>query len=154
MSSRVYYMDDCNVTLPDGFRDRTAHALEYKTEEGDSIALVFQREPLPGLGKDPGADRARALDRYVEATTQGYPSRFVGLRFERDEVAGGDPGGLEMRRKTFRHKQGDDVLYQHQAFVLAGDAVLVVTAGSKARHRTLVDQLVDQTLGSLRFREQ
>ena len=45
------------------------------------------------------------------------------------------------------------MLYQHQVFVLAGGAAIILTGAAKALHREKVDGLVDEALASLRVRE-
>ncbi len=47
MSTQQYYTDDCTIPVPTGFRDRSTNVLEWKTEDGDSIALVIHRDQLP-----------------------------------------------------------------------------------------------------------
>jgi hypothetical protein len=139
---RPYLMDDCRLTLPDGFVDRSAHMLEWRTEEGDRLALVVQREALPG---------GSSLDDYVASAAKGLAARFIGIHVERDETL--DLRGLPLRRRTFRHKHEQEVLYQYHAFVQAGGTVLVFTGAGKARHRDRVDYIVDAALARLEFRD-
>jgi hypothetical protein len=152
VSAHLYYADDCTLTVPAGFRDRTTNLLEWKTPEGDSIALAIQREPLPARPPEEALPPAAVLQQYVDEQTRTYPTQFAGFRLERDEVAAGDGGGFEMRRKAFRWKNGEDVLYHHQAFVIIGERILVLTAAAKARHRNAVDHLVEEALNDLRVR--
>jgi hypothetical protein len=149
VSVRTYYMDDCTIPVPAGFLDRTANVLEWKTAEEDSLALLIQREPLARLGAEEAP--AAALQHYVSTQTKDYPSRFAGFCLERDEVAASD-AGFEMRRKAFRWTSQEDVLYHHQAFVLVGEKVIVLTAAAKARHRAAVDTLLDGALADFRVR--
>jgi hypothetical protein len=132
-------MDECAVTLPAGFRDRTMHILEWKTEEGDSVVLMVQRDDEPPRG-------GRTFEDYVAEQTREYPARFAGFKLERDEVATGETGGVEMIRKTFRSTKDGDVLYHHQAFVHIGPTLLVFTGAAKARHRDYVDRVLDEAL--------
>jgi hypothetical protein len=141
-------MDHCTIRVPEGFRDRTTHVLEWKTEEGDSLALVMQRDPLPAPG---ASSTGRPLDDYVAATTRDYPSRFAGLRVEIDDE--GELAGLQIRRKAFRWKHDAEVLYHCQAFVLAGTHVEIFTVAGKARHRDRIDEIVQIALEDLRYRE-
>lgn len=152
MSAHLYYADDCTLTVPAGFRDRTTNLLEWKTPEGDSIALAIQRDPLPAPPTEEALPPAAALEQYVADQTRSYPTQFAGFRLERDEVTAGDAGGFEMRRKAFRWKNGEDVLYHHQAFVIVGEKILVLTSAAKARHRAAVDHLVENALNDLRVR--
>jgi hypothetical protein len=148
MSLHIYLMDDCTIHVPPGFRDRTSHQLEWKTREGDTIALVIQREP-PSVG----AAEAPAIDlpRYVAAQTRDYPARFAGFHLERDETRDHD-SGFPMCRKAFRWRKDQDVLYHHQAFVLVGDTIVILTAAAKAAHREPVDTLLDDALQSFAAR--
>jgi len=145
MSLHAYLMDDCTIHVPSGFRDRTQHTLEWQTGEGDAIALVIQREPVPG------APAAFDLQRYTAAQTRDYPRSFAGFHLERDETRG-DDGGFPMCRKAFRWHKDQDVLYHHQAFILLGDTLVVLTAAAKAAHRELVDALLDDALQSFAAR--
>src|SRR5262249_38867503 len=155
----------------EGFRDRSAHVLEWMLEDGEKLVLVVQREPLPpdgvpaippahpdhaghshGAASSPQASGGGSLfDRYVAAQTKVYPSQFSGYRLERDEVATGE-SPFEMRRKVFRWRHEQDVLYHHQVFVLVGDDVLGLTGSAKARNRDAVDRLVVEALAGLRVR--
>lgn len=150
MNDHSYFADDCTISVPAGFHDRSTNVLEWKTEEGDSLVLAIHRELLP-----PAAPEKKApefdLERFVAAQTKDYPAKFAGLRVERDEVAGSD-AGFHMRRKAFRWQNKTEVLYHHQAFVLAGDRVIVLTAACKARHREAIDLLMDSVLANFRVR--
>jgi hypothetical protein len=146
MSDHTYYMDDCTLAVPAGFVDRTMNALEWPLEGGDRLGLVVQRERLPPDPADPAA-----LDRYVAAQVKAYPAQFAGFHLERDEAADSD-SAYDLRRKTFRWRHEQGVLYHHQIFVRVGASVLVLTATAKARHREAVDRLVDEALAGLRAR--
>jgi hypothetical protein len=146
VSDHTYYMDDCTIAVPAGFVDRTMNMLEWPLEGGDRIGLVVQRERLP-----PDVAGAAALDRYVAAQVKAYPAQFAGFHLERDD-AGDSDSVYELRRKTFRWRHEQGVLYHHQLFVLAGAAVLVITGSAKARHREAVDRIVDEALSGLRVR--
>jgi len=144
MSAGAYWMDDCTIQVPPGYRDRTSHTLEWKTPEGDAVALIIQRDLLP-----PGAPAD--LQRYVAGQTADYPARFAGFHLELDEASDSD-AAFPMRRKAFRWCKDQDVLYHHQAFVLAGDRIIVLTAAAKAAHRESVDALIDDALRSFAAR--
>jgi hypothetical protein len=152
MSMRTYYMDDCTIPIPSGFQDGTVNTLEWSMEGGDRIALLVQRDRLPRAtpDDDTGTD---ALDRYVDRQTRGYPARFTGFHLERDDAAISE-GGLAMRRKVFRWRHEQGVLYHHQIFVAVGDTVVVLTGSAKARHREAVDGLIGEAIGGLRIREE
>lgn len=150
MSVQLYYTDDCSIPVPTGFIDRTTNVLEWKTESGDSVALVIHREVRsPPVSEDDSPDTE--LERYVARETRQYPTKFAGLHMERDELASSE-SGFPMRRKAFRWKHEHDVLYHHQAFVLTADRIIVLTAAAKARHREAVDGLMDDVLSSFRAR--
>lgn len=150
MSTQPYCTDDCTIVLPTGFRDRSTNVLEWKTEDGESIALVIHRAELPMHDPEEGPTAA-LLDEYVARETREYGSKFAGMRMERDDTSHGD-SGFPMRRKAFRWKGEHDVLYHNQAFVLTADRIIVFTAASKAKHRDAVDFLVDDALASFRVR--
>ncbi len=152
MNTRLYYMDDCTVALPPGFRDNTVNVLEWKTDEDDSIALVVQRETLDEAAFMEPNSPAIALAAFVDEGTKDYASRFSGFRLERDDVAIGHPSGAEMTRKAWRWNKGQDVIYQHQVFVFAAPLLVVFTGAAKARHRERVDYVVEQALTTLRHR--
>jgi hypothetical protein len=143
-------MDDCTITVPPGFRDRTLNALEWTLDGDDRVGLVVQREQLlhPD-GED--APRPGALERFVADQTRDYPTRFAGFHLDNEDVAASDVG-LEMRRKAFRWRHEQEVLYHHQAFVLAGFTVIVFTCSAKARHREAVDRMLHEVLAELRVR--
>lgn len=149
MSTRRFYMDDCTIPLPAGFRDRTVHVLEWQMEDGESIALVVQREALPASSDGEEAPEA-AFARFVEGEVRDYPSQFDGFHRERDETAVGS--GFEMRRIAFRWRKEREVLYHHQAFVLVGEGAVLFTGSSKALHRDAVDRLLEEALAGLRVR--
>jgi hypothetical protein len=147
VSTHTYYMDDCTIVVPPGFVDQTLNALNWTIDGEERIGLVVQRETLSPADLS-GAD---ALDRYVARQTRGYPAQFSGFQIERDDTAGGDQG-FEMRRKTFRWRHELGVLYHHQVYVRAGDAVLTLTGSAKARYREAVDRVVDEAVAGLRIR--
>jgi hypothetical protein len=178
MSARTYYMDDASIALPGGFIDRSSNILEWPLAGGDKLALVVQRERLPPggvvpaaaphshshgphgseeraphavAGGDGGASDGHAFDRYVADQTRVYPTQFSGFTLERDEAAVGG-AAFEMRRKVFRWRYEQDVLYHNQVFVLLGSDVLVMTGSAKARHRDAVDEVVDGAVAALRMR--
>jgi hypothetical protein len=149
MSTRTYFMDDCTIPVPSGFRDRTVNVLEWEMEDGDKIGLVIQREPLPSF---PPTEVPRpTLESFVEAQTKDYPVQFAGFCLERDEAAA--PGApFEIQRKAFRWKHEQHVLYHHQAFVLVEAGVVVLTGSGKARHREAIDRLLDAVLADFHAR--
>lgn len=151
MSERTYLTDDCTVSVPTGFRDRSSNVLEWKTQEGDSVVLVIQREPIPPSpipGEEPPPFD---LHRYIGEQTGEYPSQFPSFSLERDEASA--PGAsFPMQRKAFRWRKDNEVLYHHQAFVLAGARIVVLTVASKARHRVQVDTLMDEVIANFRVR--
>jgi len=148
VSLHTYCMDDCTIHVPSGFRDRTNHVLEWKTPEGDAVALVLQRD---APGEPPAGAPSIDLPRYVADQTRDYPIRFAGFHLERDEAS--DHGsGFPMCRKAFRWRKEQDVLYHHQAFVQVGDGFVVITAAAKAAHRESVDALLDDVLESFAAR--
>jgi hypothetical protein len=151
MSVHAFYMDDCTLSVPEGFRDRTTNVLEWKTPENDTVVLIVQREPLPRPDPARPFTPEAGLAQYVTAQTKDNASRFAGFRMERDEVAAGD-WGFHIHRKAFRWRKDEDVLYHHQAFVLARDRFIVLTGAAKALHRASVDVLLDDVLASFRIR--
>jgi hypothetical protein len=147
VSTRTYYMDDCTIVVPAGPRDRTVNALEWELENGDKLALVIQREPLPVI--TPGAPVS--LSAYVATQTADLPSQLAGFRLEREEAtAAGAP--FEIERRAFRWKREQNVLYHHQAYVRVGDGVVVLTVTGKALHRDAIDHVLDQALADLHVR--
>ncbi len=150
MTAQTYYMDDCTFVVPAGFRDHTVNALDWPTEDGGRVALVVQRQALPHPAEDV-APRPGALERFVEAQTRDYGTRFEGFHKDREEVTSGE-SGLEMRRLAFRWRHEREVLYHHQAFVLVGWTVLVLSCTGKARHSESVDRLMNEVLAELRVR--
>lgn len=150
MSMQQYYTDDCTIPVPSGFMDRTTNVLEWKTEEGDSVALVIHRAPRPPRELAPESDVSE-LEGYVAAETKDYTAKFAGLHMERDDVTSSD-AGFPMRRKAFRWRNEKEVLYHNQAFVLTADRFVVLTAAAKARHREAVDFMMDNALASFRAR--
>jgi hypothetical protein len=150
--TRVYYMDDFTIDVPEGFRDRAVHLLEWRTDKGDPIALVAQRDDLPSLGPDDATPPSVLFARYVSQATKDYPIQLAGYREEHSEVSVPSEGSLEMRRVAFRWKKDQDVLYDHQAFVLAGRKVLLLTCTGKARDRDAVDLILNGALERVRVR--
>jgi hypothetical protein len=141
-------MDDGTFTVPAGFRDRTVNALEWRTPDGEKLALIVQREPLvPRPDEEPSA----TLERHVATQTKSYPAQFTGYHVERSEVSAPD-SAFEVRRLAFRWLNEQDLLYHHQAFVRMGERVLVLTSAAKARYRDAVDSLIDGALNDLRMR--
>lgn len=143
MSAHDYHMNDCVLALPRGFADRSLNMLEWQLESGDTVALVVQRD-MVGSSTD--------FDDFVEEETRGYSSQFLGYHLERDD-AETPQAGLDLRRKTFRFTRDGDVIYSHQIFILDRPRLLVLTASARARHRRDVDQIVDDALVGLRFRD-
>lgn len=149
MTSHTYYMDDASMAVPTGFIDRTAHLLEWSVDGGGKVALVVNREELPKVTASEAP--AGAFDRYVTSQTKVYPSQFAGFHLERDEATAAD-SSFDMRRKVFRWRHEQDVIYHNQVFVLVGPDVLVFTASAKAADRDVVDRVLDGALASLRVR--
>jgi hypothetical protein len=149
MSLEPYCMHDYMIPLPAGFRDLTVNVLEWDTADGEKIALVVQRKALSR--KTPDEAPAAALERLVTDETKDYPTRFAGYRVEHDEL-GAEDGRYEMRRKAFRWRHEEQVIYHHQVFVLVGDAVVLFTGAGKARHREVVDRLLHDVVSDLRIR--
>jgi hypothetical protein len=89
---------------------------------------------------------------YVNRATEDYPTQLAGYREERSEASAPGERSLEMRRKAFRWNKDQDVLYHHQAFVLAGTKVLLLTCSGKARCRQAVDEVLDGALAHMRVR--
>ncbi len=147
MSERTYLMDDCAIVVPEGLRDRTVNALEWETEDGDKVALVVQRSPLPAL--DPAAPMTLAA--YVAAQTKDYAVQLAGFRLEREEAASAD-SPFEIERRAFRWQREEHVLYHHQAYVRVGAGVVLLTGSGKARHREAIDHLLDRALADLQIR--
>jgi hypothetical protein len=147
-----YYMDDFTIDVPEGFRDRAVHVLEWRTDDGDVLALVAQREDLPSRGPDDATPPSVRFTQYVNLATKDYPKQLAGYREERSEASSPGERSFEMRRKAFRWKKDQDVLYQHQAFVLAGGKVLLLTCSGKARYRQAVDEVLDGALAHVRMR--
>lgn len=150
MNLQGYIMDDCGIEVPDGFRDRSVHVLEWTTPTNERIALVIAREVLDRREPDQ-PPTTEDLEKFVAAETSGFAARFAGFRSERDD-GGVTKGGFPFRRKAFRWKQDAEVLYHHHAFVLLGDRVLVATASAKAREHAKVDAVMDRMLDKLRLR--
>jgi hypothetical protein len=144
MSGHAYWMDDCSIEVPEGYRDRTSHTLEWKTPEGDALALIVQRDLLPP-GERPD------LQKYVASQTGDYAARFAGFSLERDDASSSD-SAFPMRRKAFRWHKDHEVFYHHQAFVLAADRIVVLTAAAKAAHRGAVDALLEDALSTFAAR--
>lgn len=143
MSRVDYQMNDCVVTLPDGFTDSSVNVLEWALESGEKVALVVQREDVA---------EGASLEECVEKQTREYPAHFVGLQVDLDE-ARELAGGITLHRKAFRFKKERDVFYNHQVFVLDGRHLVVLTASARARNRVDVDAIVDEAVEGLRLRD-
>ncbi len=152
MSGRLYFMDEAHLTVPEGYRDRSTNILEWETGPGTRIVLVVQRDQIDPEAIAEPRSPALALADYVAGATGAYPTAFAGYKLERDEVAVGLTGGVEKRRIAYRWHQEAEVIYHHQAFILTGTAILVFTAGGKARDRERIDHLIDAAIADLRYR--
>lgn len=142
-SDRVYHMDDCVLSLPEGFVDRSINVLEWPLPSGDTVVLVVQRERL---SKDLG------FDGYIAQETKSYPSQFEAFHDEGEERASLEYD-VAVHHLKFRWKRDRDVLYNHQAFVDAGEAVIVLTVTGKASHKGEADSVIERSLEKLKFRE-
>lgn len=152
MMTKPYYTDEAILPLPPGFEDRSTNILEWKTPEGDKIALVINRQEL--LTQVPaGEPVTEDFDALVVQQTKGYATAFAGLLMEREDEGPAEVA-FPVRRKAFRFRHETDVLYQCQAYVLLGRRVVVLTAASKAAHREAVDSLVENMLTGLKAWEQ
>lgn len=148
MKDKQFYTDEAIIPVPPGFTDRTTNVLEWTTPEGDSIALVIHRQVLTPT--DPEGEVTIAdFDAHVAQETKDYATRFAGLRSERDDDATPDTA-MPVRRKAFRFRLDEKVVYQCQAFVLLGRRVVVFTAAAKAIHRESVDRLIDEAVEGLK----
>src|SRR5690606_23367698 len=115
------------------FVDRSMHALEWKAADGERIGLLLHRQLLEPDTLE-GDARIQAFDAFVIRETKDYTKRFPGLRWERQDDETPD-AAMPVRRRAFRFKHDDSVLYQCQAFMLLGHKVVVMTAAAKAIHR-------------------
>ncbi len=141
-TSRTYHMDDCVISLPAGYKDRSVNVLEWKTPSGDSVALTVQREPLGEA----------QLEEYVVRETKEMPQTYRGFHVERDEAAT-LADAMAVWHKAFRWNKQTDVIYNHMAFVVAGPLVIIFVATAKARHREDADRVIDEAIQNLRIRE-
>lgn len=141
--ARIYHMDECVIPVPDGYRDRTTHVLEWPLDAGHNLILTVSRDTLP-----PGA----GFEEYVQRETKGLSGRYRGFKLDRDE-SGTLAGGLAIARKTFRWSQEAKVVYNHLAFANAGALIVLFVATARAADREVADRLVDDALAELRFRE-
>jgi len=142
-----YYTDEALIPVPPGFVDRSTNVLEWTTPDGERLALVIHRQVLEGPGSGP--ELIPAFDALVERETKDYAVRFAGLRKEREDDETPDVA-MPVRRRAFRFRHEEKVIYQCQAFVLLGRRVLVLTGAAAARHREAVDQMVDGAVAGLK----
>lgn len=143
--TELYRMDDWVVPIPTGFTDRSINVLEWRLEDStDKLALVVQREYVPTGTK---------LDKYVKKETKNYPSKFLGYRLERDDAHEGAVPGSQVCHNAFRYKKDNDVIYTHQAFVLLGVQIVLLTGTAKATFKSTVDEVVDEAVNGLKLRE-
>lgn len=142
-----YYTDEALIPVPPGFIDRSTNVLEWTTPDGERLALVIHRQLLEGAESE--AERIGAFDALVEQETKDYAVRFAGLRKEREDDETPD-AAMPVRRRAFRFRHEDKVIYQCQAFVLLGRRVLVLTGAGGAKHREAVDRMVDDAVAGLK----
>jgi hypothetical protein len=148
VSHKSYYTDEAIIPVPPGFIDRSTHVLEWKAADGERIGLLVHRQQLEPATLE-GEERTRAFDALVTRETKDYTKRFAGLRWEREDDETPD-AAMPVRRRAFRFRHDDAVLYQCQAFMLLGRRVVVMTAASKAVHRDEVDRLIDEAIAGLK----
>lgn len=148
MKDKQFYTDEAIIPVPPGFTDRTTNVLEWKTPEGDPIAMVIHRQVLTPADPE-GEVMVADFDAYVANETKDYATRFAGLRTEREDDATPDTA-MPVRRRAFRYRHEEKVLYECQAFVLLGRRVIVLTAAAKAIHRESVDRLIDEAVEGLK----
>lgn len=139
--SRPFHMDDCEIQVPEGFKDRSVNLMEWQTEGGGNVILSISRDSLEGDFRT-----------YVDRETRDLPSRYRGFKVERDDVIELQ-GGFVAARKAFRWNKEADVVYNQLAFVDVRPLLLLVTITAKARDRELADQLFDDVLRKFRIRE-
>lgn len=148
MSHKSYYTDEAIIPVPPGFVDRSTHVLEWTVADGERIGLLIHRQLLEPATLE-GEARVQAFDALVVRETKDYPKRFGGLRWEREDDDTPDVA-MPVRRRAFRFRHDESVLYQCQAFVLLGRRVVVMTAAAKAVHRDEVDRLIDEAITGLK----
>jgi hypothetical protein len=152
MSFHTYFMDECRLEIPFGFTDRSVHVLDWPIGDGDVVGLVVVREKLPPPAPEPPPP-SEYLRTLVTQRSRDFPSQFPGYRAEQEEAGTTAAEGLAVRRKTFRWRKEQDVIYHHHVYVLMGEQSLMTFTGvAKATHREAVDELVQQTLYSLCLR--
>lgn len=141
----LYRMDDWVVPIPPGFTDRSINVLEWRLEDStDKLALVVQREYVPA---------GTNLELYVKKETKNYAGKFLGYRLEREDTHEGAVPGSKVKHNSFRYKKDNDVIYTHQAFVLIGQQIVLVTGTAKANFKSTVDEVVDEAVNGLKLRE-
>jgi hypothetical protein len=140
MLAYTYHTDDLVLRVPAGFRDHTIQTLEWQVD-GGRVALAVQRERL-------GA--AETLDGVYEKATRGYPKQLFAYRLDGEDMV--ILHGIAARTARFRWKHQGNVLYHHQAFLVAGGTAFVLTASGPVGAAARIDELIRDTLAGLRLR--
>jgi hypothetical protein len=140
MITTTYCMDDMEVAVPDGYVDKTVHALEWPTEDGGRVSLVVQRDQSQARGK---------IDDLFAKLMDEYSKRLP--MFQADE-----PPAVELqvpfRIAALRWKKEQQLIYQVQLFVELEDRNLVATFSAAPTYREHIDEWVGEFCRSLRIR--
>ena len=147
MTDRRYYTDEAILPVPPGFVDRSTNILEWTSPEGAKLALLVHRHALEPADVLPSP--VAAFDAYVHRETKDYPVRLAGFRLDREDDESPD-AAMPVRRRGYRFRHEEKVIYQCQAFILLGPRILVLTAASEARLRDEVDRMVDEAIAGLK----
>ena len=141
MSRYTYHMDDCVISVPEGFRDRAIHVLEWAAEDESPIVLIVQRDKLAN----------KTLEEYVEQDSRDYDTRFK--RHAPEELPEGPSLPTPCVQRAFRWVRGEEVLYNRHVYLADAALVICMMTSGLARHRPRIDQIAGDAVESLCFRE-
>lgn len=139
MSEYTYHMDDAVLGVPEGFEDRTTHALSWPGGE-KNLGLVVMRRPAPD-----------GLDVAIDSDLRDMRAKLKGCVVEVDEP--GELGGEPARVFALRYvRDGVPFFHRQIAACLHARIVIVMVAGA-TEQREALEALFATAAGTFRFRE-
>lgn len=137
----AYHFDEAVVAVPAGFEDRSVQVLEWKKGSADlPIVLCVSRRPL-----SLPFDEAVRID--IDQTRAGLKACAL------EKSAPGQVGEVAAHYLALRYVRDTQAIYHRQVFVDLRDKLLTVFAAGAASARQEIDELFEQTVEGIRFRE-
>lgn len=139
----VYYTNDAAFELPDTeCTDVTLTHLETRTESGESLTLLVERNPYPE-----GFTLRQVVDNHVGEAMK-HLRRYSVLFQQEREIA-----GLPAIEVGVRWRNDDGDVYTRHAHIEVSGTWLMIAGEAMLPERAACDALMEEVLSTFRLRE-